>query len=808
MASGSVPHVDALRQLGEALGRSRSTATQAAQLAVDTVARSVGEACGVWLWQGTRLVPLARAGTPAAEARLDDLLPAGDPHPDRSGWQERAVTDGAPGILLPLVADGRTVGVLGARRCPPSAAYDTDDLVFLRAVADRLAATTDAAALRHEVGLARTRARALLQRSAEGVLIVEPGGRIAFVGPAASELLGWDPHELVGMAVLDLVHPEDTATKRARMVEALTGSEPVEPFDARVRHADGSYSWVEDHITNLLDDPDVAGLVINFHDVGARRAAQEALRRSESRYRSIAETAQEGIWVIDPEGGTVFGNQKLAEILGRPLDQVYRMRSTDILSADAVTGHVERLRRRQLTGHEVYEATFVRGDEETRIAQVSASPLFEDGRYVGSLGMFTDITDRRRTERQLERQALYDGLTGLANRALLTDRLGLALATRDDESPGAVVLFLDLDHFKLVNDSYGHAVGDRLLVQVAERLSSVVRMSDTVARFAGDEFVIVCPGLDEGAGNALAGRALAALSAPFDLDGIEVQLGASIGVAHAGAGQDSEAVVGAAGAARAGTRLQEMADLRRALAAGEFVVFYQPQVDLGTDRLVGLEALVRWQHPTRGLIEPAEFISLAERTGLIVPLGRVVLAEACAQAARWARDSAHPPRVSVNVSARQLQDDRLFDHVRDTLEETGLPPSQLRLELTESTVMDDNEQAIRVLRDLRSLGVGTSLDDFGTGYSSLAHLTRLPLDELKIDREFVAGVHLGGEDLEVVRAIVAMGHALGLDVVAEGVESGESLRPLRELGCDLAQGFLFAPPEPARTVEKMFQLAG
>jgi diguanylate cyclase (GGDEF)-like protein/PAS domain S-box-containing protein len=814
-------HIEALRELGETLGRTPVQATEVAQVGADAVARHCGDACGVWGFQGRRLVLLGRAGSPDVEDRLSDLLPAGEKQADPTIWHEHRTPEG---VLLPLVADGRVLGVLGALRRTGARAYDEDQLDYLRTVADRLAAATALAGLHRDVAVARTRSRALLQRSADGVLVVDDESRIVFAGGAVSELLGVEAHDLLGTSALDLVHPDHVVGKRRLLADALSQYGVREPFDVQVRRADGSWLWVEDRVTNMLDDPDVAGLVINFHDVSDRKQAQDALARSESRYRSIAQTAQEGIWVVDPDGRTAFANQKLAEILDRPLREVYRLQATDIVLADARGALAERLQRRERTGHEVYELPFVRGDGELRLAQVSASPLFDGGKYVGSLGMFTDVTDRKHAEEQLERQALYDGLTGLANRALLADRLSLALARRDEDGTGVVVLFVDLDHFKAVNDTYGHATGDQLLVQVADRLSAVVRMADTVARFAGDEFVVVCPGLDERGANALAGRALAALASPFQLDGVEVQLSASLGIAHASAGQDSDTVVDAADAAmleakrrgrgvhatfdsaiaaRAGSRLQEMADIRRGLEAGEFVLCYQPEVDLVSNQVVAVEALARWRHPTRGLLYPADFIPLAERTGLIVPLGRTVLRAACLQGAEWARASSTPPRLAVNVSARQLHDERLVDLLRDTLQETGLAPELLRLELTESTVMDDTEQAVRVLAELSSLGVGLSVDDFGTGSSSLAYLTRLPLDELKIDREFVAGVHLGGEDLEVVRAAIAMGHALDLQVVAEGVETDDTVETLRELGCDVGQGYAFAAPDAAPMVSSL-----
>jgi diguanylate cyclase (GGDEF)-like protein/PAS domain S-box-containing protein len=827
--SGAAERIEALRRFGAGLTEGAPRVAELARRGADFVARTFGDAAAVWEIRAGRPLPLARAGRPEDLERLATLLPTGQLPSEPAAWQGQAVNGDGRGILLPLPVGGRVVGVLGAHRGPGAEPYDADERAFLGAVADRLGEAAEAAELRSALSLSHSRTRRLLQRSVDGVLVLDCDGITRFVGGSVAALIGWEPEDLLGTSALDIVHPDDVAAKRRTLADALLRPGPQPPIDVRVRRADGTWSWVEDRITNLLDDREVGGLLVNFHDVTERYEAQEALRLSEARYRSIADTAQEGIWVIDPGGHTVYANQKLAELVDRPLDQLYRMSSVDLLPDEVRAGHLDRLARRERTGHEMYELPFVRGDGETRVAQVSASPLFDgDGAYLGALGVLTDITDRRRAEEQLERQALYDGLTGLANRALLTDRLAQALADRDESGPGVVVVFLDLDHFKIVNDTYGHAVGDLLLVQVAERLRSVVRAADTVARFGGDEFVVVCPGLDERGANALAARALTALAAPFDLDGVEVQLSASLGIAHATAGHDTESVMSAADAAmleakrrgrgsqvtfdsavaqRAGERLQETADLRRGLAAGEFVLAYQPERDLTTDRLVGVEALVRWQHPTRGTVYPAEFIPVAERTGMIVPLGWFVIAAACRQAAGWARNHAAPPRVSVNLSARQFGDERLVDLLRARMDAEGLASGLLRLELTEATVMADIDHSVRVLAALRALGVGLSLDDFGTGQSSLAHLARLPLDELKIDRQFVAGVALGGEDLEVVRAAIAMGHALQLQVVAEGVERADTAGTLRDLRCDVGQGFLFGRPVPPEDIAGLLQPA-
>ena len=436
--------------------------------------------------------------------------------------------------------------------------------------------------------------------------------------------------------------------------------------------------------------------------------------------------------------------------------------------------------------------------------------------------------------RALEHQATHDALTGLPNRALLQERLGRALAdAASAQGDDAVaVLFLDLDRFKVVNDSLGHAAGDDLLVAVAGRLAGCVRGGDTVARLGGDEFAILLAGLGAGGeATRTAGRIIRALEAPFRLGGRDVVTATSIGIAVGGTGhvaadllRDADvalyrakargrgryAVFDTAMNARALERLELEADLRRALRRGEFEVYYQPKVDLGTGRLAGLEALVRWRHPVRGVVGPGVFIPLAEETGLIQPLGQWVLEEACRQARRWgeAAGGGAAVVVSVNLSARQFAQPTLVEDVARALEAAGADPHQVQLEITEGVAMGNAEATVEILRRLKELGVGLAIDDFGTGYSSLAYLKRFPVDALKIDRAFVTGLRRETADSSIVGAVVGLGRALRLAVVAEGVETAEEAAQLCELGCALGQGYHFARPLPRAQVDALLLSEG
>jgi diguanylate cyclase (GGDEF)-like protein/PAS domain S-box-containing protein len=431
--------------------------------------------------------------------------------------------------------------------------------------------------------------------------------------------------------------------------------------------------------------------------------------------------------------------------------------------------------------------------------------------------VLADSVDRHEAEEQIRHQAMHDALTGLPNRSLLMERLNHWFGRTSRKASTAAVLFLDVDNFKLINDTLGHEAGDRLLVALAERLQTRLRPSDTVARVGGDEFVILCEDLAQEQGALeVVERFARALSEPFSLAGRMRQVNASIGITVTDESSDPDALIRSADAAmyrakeRGGARyeifddgmrerslrwLETERDLRCAIENRELFNLYQPIVAAAGGEVVGLEALVRWRHPTRGVVAPAQFIPVAEQTGLILPIGRAVMEQACEHAARWQPGpEGDGLQVAVNLSARQIADPQLLADVEQSLDRSGLEPELLSLEITESVLIDDPDLAQQTLLALKQLGVRLVLDDFGIGYSSLAHIKRYPIDVLKIDRSFVAGLGRDHEDAAIVAAVISMGRALGVGVVAEGVETIEQAEQLRALGCPLVQGYLFARP--------------
>ncbi|HZU72827.1 MAG TPA: EAL domain-containing protein [Acidimicrobiales bacterium] len=554
--------------------------------------------------------------------------------------------------------------------------------------------------------------------------------------------------------------------------------------------------------------------------------------------RILTESLGEGVIAVDTAGVVTFANpaaaamvaRSAADMVGRPVhDVLHGGMRLDPVEGVHPTGTPCPLLEAVVTGRTVRsdDHVVIRSDESLVPVAFTASPLHRGETVVGAVLALRDMTERRALEAALTYQAFHDPITDVANRALFLDRLHHAMERRGTDN---AVLFVDLDRFKIVNDSLGHRVGDVLLKQVAQRLSSCLRPADTLARFGGDEFTVLLEDVETAADPVtVAGRILAAMARPFKVGGREIVLSVSVGVAMAAAGPhpDPQALVHRADLAmyRAKGRgrdcyavfVEEMGDrpvdrldlessLRRALDNREFRVHYQPVVSAVTGKVAGVEALVRWQSP-RGLLTPEEFIGAAEESGLILPLGRMVLEEACRQVRRWQDELAGPePLVlSVNLSARQFLHEGLASDIARILEHSGLAPEHLCLEITESVIMTDVPSTISSLEQLKDLGVRLAIDDFGTGYSSLSYLKRFPVDVVKIDRSFVGGLGEHPVDTEIVAAVVRLTRSLGMQSVAEGVETGAQLERLRELGCPLVQGWFFAPAQPSERIEALIE---
>ncbi len=559
-------------------------------------------------------------------------------------------------------------------------------------------------------------------------------------------------------------------------------------------------------------------------------ARTSELESSRQRFAALVQHSSDVVTVIDRTGTITYQSESCLRVLERTAESMLDRPVWDFMDEDQAAllregiGSAAEESLRMQTVHNVWR----RADGSECHLEVTITNLLCNEDVQGLVLNSRDVTDRTILEEQLLHQAFHDSLTTLSNRAMFKNRLEHALTRRDLTTGSLAVLFLDLDGFKEVNDTLGHSTGDQLLVQVAQRLRTQVRPSDTVARFGGDEFAVLAEDLSDPAYTiTLAERINTVVAEPYQLAGTAVYVSASIGIAHSGEhARDAEqllrnadlAMYQAKGAAAGGyalydpsmhaglvERVRLESDLRTAIERQELLVYYQPLMNMRTGRISGVEALVRWPHAERGLVPPDEFIPLAESTGLIRPLGEWVLRQSCRQAAAWQRQ--HPAlsdlKVSVNVSARQLDDDSLVRLVSSALEDSGLAAQSLTLEMTESVLMGDTGDTLATLRAIRSLGVRLAIDDFGTGYSSLSYLHRFPVDVLKIDRSFIERMSNGG-DGELVSTIVRLGHTMHLETVAEGIERPDEMLMLRRQGCTTGQGYHFAPPLPPDQLQDLF----
>ncbi|MGZ4688331.1 MAG: PAS domain S-box protein [Acidimicrobiia bacterium] len=832
--------------------------------------------------------------------------------------------------------------------------------------------------------------RAIVQNSSDAIMLLDPDGAVRYGTSLGPKVLGYPEGFTLEVDTLDLVHPDDQAMVLDVMAKAFSEPGTHGPILVRVKHADGSWRYLEAIGNNLLDNPAVSGVVVAARDVSLRIEAEEALRRSDERFRALVQNLSDVITIVGPEGRLVYSSPAAERLFGfeeddeswsdpmarvhpDDLDRVveemtvhlndadtdpvsFRLRVKDgsyrdveaivqDLTDDPSVGGVvattrdvtERARAESMMASQAQILRLIAegapltetltticsvvegqlpdalcsvmlvddGEEVLRLGAAPSLPIdyaravdrvpigpvagscgtaahfgtpivvediASDSRWDGFreaaidqglrscwstpvlassgdrvlgtfavyhrephaptadaeeiVGMVSPLAaiaiERKTFEDRLAYQAQHDPLTGLPNRVLFVEFLTLALARADRRHSTSAVLFLDLDRFKVVNDSLGHDAGDELMTKLSTRLCAAVRPGDTVARFGGDEFTVLCDDLSiAGAGHEaidVAQRLLDVIEAPIQLNGEDQHLSASIGIAIAGPGDSPETLLRDADAAMyrakadgkgrwelfdeamrssARSRLETENALHRALERDQLRIFYQPIIELAGGTCSGAEALLRWQHPDRGLVAPDAFIDLAEETGLIVPIGMWVLEEACRQLMEWRASGQVSSTFSmaVNLSARQLAQADLVGSVAAALERTGAPPEQVCLEITESVLMA--ETTIEAIDALRALGVRLSIDDFGTGYSSLGYLRRFPVDSVKVDRSFVDGLGTESEDSAIVAAVVGLGHALGLSVVAEGVETELQLAELGALGCDRAQGFFFSPPQPS-----------
>ncbi|HUC36679.1 MAG TPA: EAL domain-containing protein [Acidimicrobiales bacterium] len=677
--------------------------------------------------------------------------------------------------------------------------------------------------------------RSLVQNAAAVTMLVSPDGLIESASGSLTRLLGHDPELVERRPLADLALEADRSALLGALERASRGASAANPVTVEVRllraGRDESIPF-ELTIVNLVDDPTVGGFVVSAHDISARALAERELRNALSLLTATLESTADGILVVDTDGRITSVNSRFAQMWHLPasvLDSrddgaAIAFVLDQLTDPEAFQAKVEELYALpEAESHDTLEF------KDGRVFERYSKPQRVDGAVVGRVWSFRDVTERKRLEQRLSHQAFHDALTGLANKALFRDRLQHALARMDRSHGHLAVLFLDLDNFKTVNDSLGHSAGDDLLRSVAELLVGCVRIADTAARLGGDEFAVLVEDIETRADAlALAERVLEVLRRPVRVGAKDVAATASIGITFDVPGVSADQLLSNADLAmyrakeRGKNRYEEFEDdmhdsvvarleieagLRRALERAELSVFYQPIVDLGADSVVGFEALVRWMHPSRGLLTPGAFVPFAEETDLINAIDRFVLEQACATIRAWQRERLGPPdlAISVNLSSRKLVDAALVGEVEGTLTDSGLAPSNLILEVTESAMMRDVDAAVRNLRALKELGVRVALDDFGTGYSSLSHLDKLPIDILKIDMSFVRTIDTSPENVGLAPAIVQLARTLGRTPIAEGVERATQADRLRKLGCGLAQGFHLGMPQDEAATEQLLR---
>ncbi|MCU7648207.1 putative bifunctional diguanylate cyclase/phosphodiesterase [Pseudomonas piscis] len=644
------------------------------------------------------------------------------------------------------------------------------------------------------------------------------------------ELFGLEPGEVTAMLshLKPRLHPEDLPVLKRALVEHLKGRSEDYQVEYRVLHGAGHWVWVEDRGRAVERSPE--GRVLRM--VGTRRdiSADKEQEVQRNLAATVFEAASEGIVILDPDYALIAANQAFSQVTGFQIEDMLGRNVVELSCSRDARRHYP-LIHQALEQHGSWQGELVETRKNGELyPQWLQLNVVRDkrGKVRHIVGFFADLSARRESEERMRYLTHYDELTGLANRSLFRERLREAHQRVRQGGRSLALLHINLDRFKLLNDSLGHEVADQLLQKMARRLVNALPEADTIARLSGDEFAVLFDAYGSLSSlTRVATRLLSKLRLPITIEGHELVVSASMGISMLpDSAREIAALVSQANMAMAHAkhlggnnfqfyteslqastleRLQLENQLRKAIEDDQLMVFYQPKLCLATGRLNAAEALVRWEHPVLGRVPPGDFIGLAEETGLIGPIGEFVLRQACRQACQWRQQGLEPIRVSVNLSVYQLRQGKLVSLVRQVLEETGLEPHLLELELTESQLLDSVEHIIATFQQLRDLGVKLAIDDFGTGYSSLSYLKRIPVDYVKIDQAFIRGLAEGGEDAAITRAIIAMAHGLSLKVVAEGVEDQAQLTFLRAEQCDEVQGYLISRPVDAQGLALLLQ---